>query len=374
MSDLCQDFFWSEENVFQTRRSLDRDQMKACLPNKNWFCSWENQLITYYCLIEKLDSNITSTKTLTNQTQIHPWTETQLDHWITPYYTQVQDGSPRVDRINSWIHTEFPYKCGFLKELDHSATKLRKMNIAKKNMRPWGICYNNPDITIKPADKGGSIVIMNTEDCIAEVNRQLSDQEHYKTLDPAITYNKYIHHLIDQAWRMEIIDQTTRENLQTKNPRISSFYLTPKIHKPNNPGRPIGKSIESVTEKISTFVDLHQRTFIPRIPSYVKDTTRFINIIRNIQLEPQDIITTTDVSSLYTNIPHTKGIAAINKMLVETRNDTLLKMFISNLTYQVLTKNYFSFNDQLFEQKQQWELGWHLTMPSFLCTIWKPTS
>ena len=23
----------------QTRRSLDRDQMKACLPNKNLFCS-----------------------------------------------------------------------------------------------------------------------------------------------------------------------------------------------------------------------------------------------------------------------------------------------------------------------------------------------
>ena len=93
----------------------------------------------------------------------------------------------------------------------------------------------NPDITIKPADKGGSIVIMNTEDYIVEDNRQISNKEHYKTLDeePTYSYNKYIHHLIDQAWRMGIIDKTSRENLQTKNPRIPSFYLLPEIHKPS---------------------------------------------------------------------------------------------------------------------------------------------
>ena len=44
-------------------------------------------------------------------------------------------------------------------------------------------------------------------------------------------------------------------------------------------------------------------------------------------------------------------------MMEETGTDTLLKMFISNLTYQVLTKNYFNFNDQLFEQKQGTAMG-----------------
>ena len=42
---------------------------------------------------------------------------------------------------------------------------------------------------------------------------------------------------------MEITDETTKENLQTKNQKIPSFYLFPKIHKPNNPGRPIVTSI-----------------------------------------------------------------------------------------------------------------------------------
>ena len=105
------------------------------------------------------------------------------------------------------------------------------------------------------------------------------------------------------------------ENLQTKNPGIPSFYLLPKMHKPSNQGRPIVNSIGSVTEKILAFVDLHLRKFTPRITGYVKDTTHFINIVKNIQLDPQDILVTIDVSSLYTNIPHTEGIAAINKMM-----------------------------------------------------------
>ena len=49
--------------------------------------------------------------------------------------------------------------------------------------------YKNPHITIKPGDKGGSIVIMNTEDYIAETNRQLFNQEHYKTLDEDPTHS-----------------------------------------------------------------------------------------------------------------------------------------------------------------------------------------
>ena len=36
--------------------------------------------------------------------------------------------------------------------------------------------HNNPDITIKPACKGESIVIMNTVDYVTEAHRQLFSQ------------------------------------------------------------------------------------------------------------------------------------------------------------------------------------------------------
>ena len=123
-------------------------------------------------------------------------------------------------------------------------------------------------------------------------------------------------------------------------------------------------------------MDAHLKQFTPRIPSYVKDTTYFINIMRNIQLDPEDLLVTNDVSSLYTNIPHTEGIAATNRMMEEIGTDTLLKMFISNLAHQVLTKNYFSFKGTLCEQIQGTAMGTRMApiMQLSLCTTWRLTS
>ena len=151
--------------------------------------------------------------------------------------------------------------------------------------------HDNRNIIIKPTDKGGNIVIMNTTDYVQEAQRQLLNPEHYKPLTSGwtTTYNKYIHHLIDQAWRLGIISDTTKESLQTKNPRISTFYMLPKIHKPGNPGKPTVNSIGSITEKISAFVDSHLRQYTPRIPSYIKDTTHFINIMRKYPIRPWKI-------------------------------------------------------------------------------------
>ena len=55
-----------------------------------------------------------------------------------------------------------------------------------------------------------------------------------------------------------------------KAPRTPNFYMLPKIHKPNNPGRPIVHGIGSITEKISAYVDQQIRHLVPRIPSYLK--------------------------------------------------------------------------------------------------------
>ena len=89
----------------------------------------------------------------------------------------------------------------------------------------------------------------------------------------------------------------------------------------------------------------------------MNDTTHFINIIKNKQLDPDDPFVTTDVSSLYTNILHTEGLSAINNMMEDTGTDTLIKIFILNLIKQVLTKNYFKFNDKLYEKIQGTAMG-----------------
>ena len=82
--------------------------------------------------------------------------------------------------------------------------------------------------------------------------------------------------------------------------------MLPKIHKTNNPGRPVISSINCHTANISKFVDFHLQDHVIQLPSYVKDTKDFINKIEKITSPEGSILVTMDVFSIYTNIPNVK--------------------------------------------------------------------
>ena len=60
----------------------------------------------------------------------------------------------------------------------------------------------------------------------------------------------------------------------------------------------------SITEKLSAYVDHCLRPLVPRIPSYISDTTHVLKLLFGIKLTSADLLATTDVNSLYTSIPH----------------------------------------------------------------------
>ena len=53
---------------------------------------------------------------------------------------------------------------------------------------------------------------------------------------------------------------------------------------------------------------------LPRINNYTRDSTHIINFLKGItDLCPNAVLCTLDISSLYTNIPHEKGIKTMCK-------------------------------------------------------------
>lgn len=58
--------------------------------------------------------------------------------------------------------------------------------------------------------------------------------------------------------------------------RTPIFYMLPQIHKMNNPGRPVISSGNNHTEKISAYVDEFLKPTAEQLPSYIRDTTDFI--------------------------------------------------------------------------------------------------
>ena len=123
--------------------------------------------------------------------------------------------------------------------------------------------------------------------------------------------------------------------------RTLNFYMLPKIHKPNNPGRPIVNGIGSITEKISAYVDQEIRHLVPSIQSYLKDTSHLIHILLGKKPTPGDILVTTDVKSLYTNITHIEGIQVLTRILEETNTHPMKKLLTCRLANLVLTKKLF---------------------------------
>ena len=67
--------------------------------------------------------------------------------------------------------------------------------------------------------------------------------------------------------------------------RTALFYTLPKIHKNvlPPPGRPILSANDCPAERISAFVNHFLRSIVKNIRSYVKDTTNFLHIIKEVK-------------------------------------------------------------------------------------------
>jgi len=136
---------------------------------------------------------------------------------------------------------------------------------------------NNTDIIIKPADKGGATVIMNTKKYVKEAKHQLDNEVYYKRIERDFTpeheqlINQCVDTLIDHGELEEVAKLLRPAQLRTP-----VFYMLPKIHKVNNPGRPVVSSVNSHTEKLSAYVDKFLRPIAEKLPSYIQDTTHFI--------------------------------------------------------------------------------------------------
>ena len=70
-----------------------------------------------------------------------------------------------------------------MKEIKRKNNRKFKRNLKKEEWTAITTLQNNKDIIIKPADKGGNIVIMKKEDYIQEGLRQLIDSNHYEILE-----------------------------------------------------------------------------------------------------------------------------------------------------------------------------------------------
>ncbi|KAJ8031993.1 hypothetical protein HOLleu_25387 [Holothuria leucospilota] len=200
------------------------------------------------------------------------------------------------------------------------------------------------------ADKGGAIV-WRKDLYIQEALRQLSNTDFYTRVegDPTSHQQNTITTTVKDLIREEQLPANA-VNLIQDNPHCATFYLLPKIHKENNPGRPIVSTVSCPTELISKYLDSIFAPLVTRLPTYIKDTSDSIRLFNDFTFrgdESNRYLFTMDICSLYTNIPTADGLRALEHFLDRYPSDdrpntpTLLR-----LAELVLNLSAFEFNKE----------------------------
>ena len=203
------------------------------------------------------------------------------------------------------------------------------------------------------------MVILDIKDYIDEANRQLNDTNNYEQLDfdPTELHTEKIKSEINNLKNENLLILRTANSLLEENIKTPEFHLLPKIHKANNPGRPVISSVNCHTSRISEFYDYYLQPEVKKLKSYVKDTTDFAKKIEAIDHVSDDsYLVSLDVRSLYTNIPHKEGIEAVKQKLKKSKPSISIKVILTFLKL-ILTLNNFVFNGINYLQKKSCAMG-----------------
>ena len=288
----------------------------------------------------------TNTKTNSNETQSRiPFTKNP-NFWPTPLN----------DKINIFCHN--------LKIDLYEMTKPSyKDNLTKKERLALKDIRSDTTITIKKGDKGAGIVIMNTQDYLDKVDKQLTDTNTYLKVqtDDTIQVKQKTDELIHSLYNLKAITYKQRRYLMNFKPQTPVYYGIPKVHKENVPLRPIVSQIDGPTSKLNELIDFYLSKAEKSIPNLLQDTTAFLHILqdlnKNFPITDDTYLITLDVTSLYTNIPQQEGATWVADYYEETKNmwvNPIMPLITKTKLYEcimhILTNTTFNFNGTLYRQ------------------------
>ena len=234
---------------------------------------------------------------------------------------------------------------------------LKFSNISKEERMAISSLKKRQDIIMKLADKGGAVVVWRKDLYISVAERQLSDTTAYTEVyqDPIEENQIEISNTVKTLIKNYLLPSTACKLIHPC-PKTSNFYMLPKIHKENCPGRPIVSTYDCHTVYISKFLDIILSPLVQELPSFIKDTPQFLQINDDIEFSAnanhRPLLFTMDVTSLYTSIPHDGALKACEHFLDKRSNRTMCTSTLHQLIELVLKMNTFHFNGRYFSQKQ----------------------
>ena len=240
--------------------------------------------------------------------------------------------------------------------------KLPKKNLPTEQKKALHSLREDNSNIILPADKGRSTVILNKQDYINKCQDHLNNGPYTKIKkDPTESVKKEARQKLSLLKDAGKIDQQLYFKLKSTDSQAPRFYGPPKIHKPAVPIRPIVSYTNSPLYQLSRYIADILRPYTKLNQQHCKNSNDFSQFIRQQTIDPDEIMVSFDVESLYTNIPITDALLVIKDLL---NNDTtlqdrtnLLPDQISELLEFLLRTTFFIFNGEFHKQTDGVAMG-----------------
>nr|VZI48122.1 unnamed protein product [Spirometra erinaceieuropaei] len=202
---------------------------------------------------------------------------------------------------------------------------------------------------------------MNRVDYNEKAQALLDDQQSYRSA-PASQAKSMIGQLTGLVSRLRrnnvISPDEWRQTKQTAT-ALARFYGLPKIHKPNVPLRPIVAQKCSPTYNLDKWMSRKLNFLREGSVTSVNSASQFLADIRGKTIQPDQIMVSFDVVSLFTSIPPDLARDVLRKRLEEKYNETTGPLKIQHLLqlFAFCQRTFFTFDGRTYEQIKGTPMG-----------------
>ena len=135
------------------------------------------------------------------------------------------------------------------------------------------------------------------------------------------------------------------------------MYAQPKIHKPGNKMRPIVSTINSPTYNVAKWVVKYLNSIDKYDSLSVKNSFEFVEQLKDIRIADDEVMVSFDVESLFPSVPQDKAIACLSEWFRANDLADGVKNELIKLTKLCIDHSYFTFNNNIYKQKDGLSMG-----------------
>ncbi|XP_039186083.1 contactin-associated protein-like 2 [Crotalus tigris] len=218
-------------------------------------------------------------------------------------------------------------------------------------------------IVVLPADKGKATVVMDRVQYTNKALELLKDTTAYKVIEryPMTALKNRVNKILNGLKRGGRIGDDTLRRVRPVDSAMARFYGLPKIHKDGVPLRPIVAFKNTPTSGLAKWLSNLISHLVSDSTTTIRSAGEFLDMIRTLRIEDDELMVSFDVVSLFTSIPQDLAVTVIKdclnqKGLGQQLQDSLRINDLVDLL-EVCLKTFFTFQGTMYEQVKGTPMG-----------------